>query len=530
MIKKLLFKRKTLLLTFIFAAMTFTTSVNASASTAWTGIRNISSQQIVNEMKIGWNLGNTLDGTPTEISWGNPKTTHTMIDKIKEAGFNTVRIPVTWDGHMGNSPNYTIDQTWLNRVEEVVNYALDNDMYVIINLHHENDWLKPYYANQTQTTNQLTKVWAQIADRFKWYSDYLVFETMNEPRPVGASNEWSGGSAENRDVINKYNLAAVNTIRGAGGNNASRHIMIPTIAASATSVAINDLVIPNNDSRVIVSLHMYSPYSFAMDINGTSSWGSAADKASLDSEFDSVYNKFVKNGRAVVIGEMGTINKNNTSARVAHAEYYVRAAKARGITPIWWDNGLATAGQAESFAIFNRNTLTWNCPEVPQALMKGLSSPTSSSSVLYNFDSGLDGWTGSNVSGGPWSTTSWKYNGTNSLQGDVKLSSSAQYSLKVSKTQNLSGKSQLKAIVRNATWGSQGTGMIAKLYIKTGSSYTWVDGGAVNINSSTGGTQLTLNLSGVSNINDVKEIGVQFIAAPNASGNSSIYVDYVTIQ
>jgi endoglucanase len=157
--------------------------------------------------------------------------------------------------------------------------------------------------------------------------------------------------------------------------------MIPTIAASATSVAVNDLVIPNNDSRVIVSLHMYSPYSFAMDASGTSSWGSATDKSSLDAEFDAVYNKFVKNGRAVVIGEMGSINKNNQSSRIAHAKYYVKSARARGLTPVWWDNGVSTAG-AESFGIFNRNKLTWDFPDIVQALVTGTNSSSDNSSPL----------------------------------------------------------------------------------------------------------------------------------------------------
>lgn len=344
-------------------------SINVSASTAYTGMRNITSLQLVKEMKVGWNLGNTLDATGGETNWGNPKTTKSMIDKIKKAGFNTVRIPVTWDGHVGSAPNYTINQEWLNRVEEVVNYVLDNNMYAIINLHHEDSWLVTTYGAQTRTTNQLTKLWQQIANRFKNYSDYLVFETMNEPRIKG-EYEWTGGTSEARDVINKYNLAAVNTIRNTGGNNKKRHIMIPTHAASAIPAAVNDLVIPNNDSRIIVSVHNYSPYNFAMNINGTSYWGSNSDKSSLDNEFDAIYNKFVKNGRAVVIGEFGSINKNNKSSRVTHAEYFVKSARARGLTPIWWDNGFATAGQGDSYAIFNRNDLTWNCPEISKALVR----------------------------------------------------------------------------------------------------------------------------------------------------------------
>jgi endoglucanase len=375
MIKSLFLRGRVLLLTVAFLGGTLLGSVNVEASTAWTGMRNITSQQLVSDMKLGWNLGNTFDAG-NETNWGNPYTTHAMIDQIKAAGFNTIRIPVTWNTHIGSAPNYTIDSAYISRVEQVMNYAFDNNMYVIINLHHENSWILPWYANQSQTTKELTAVWTQIANKFKGYSDYLIFETMNEPRPVGQPNEWTGGTYENRDVINKYNLAAVNAIRNTGGNNTSRHIMIPTISASASSVAVNDLVIPNNDSRVIVSLHMYSPYSFAMDTGGTSNWGSATDKSSLDAEFDAVYNKFVKNGRAVVIGEMGSINKNNTSSRAALAEYYVKSARARGLTPVWWDNGITTAG-SESYGIFNRNKLTWAFPDIAQALARGSGSSSS---------------------------------------------------------------------------------------------------------------------------------------------------------
>ncbi|HBF34261.1 TPA: endoglucanase [Candidatus Sumerlaeota bacterium] len=361
---------KTITLTFL----SFILCGAISASTAHTGMRNMTSMQIVQDMKLGWNLGNTLDATGSETGWGNPVTTKAMINKIKEAGFRTIRIPVTWHEHIGPAPDYAIEKVWLNRVEEVVNYALDNDMYVILNAHHEDStWLKPTYASQKKSAEELTKLWTQIANRFKNYSDYLIFETINEPRPVGTPEEWIGGTHENRDVINQYNAVAVKAIRATGGNNANRHILAPTIAASAAAVAVNEWVAPPNDNRVILSLHMYSPYSFSMDAKGTASWGNAADKAALDAELDTIYNKFVKNGRAVVIGEFGTINKDNPVDRAAHAEYFVKAARTRGITPVWWDNGVFVSGKPEtySYGIFNRKKLTWDCPEILKALVKG---------------------------------------------------------------------------------------------------------------------------------------------------------------
>jgi len=379
MYKNHFIKRQALIFSLVFLAVSLLGSINIFASTAYTGMRDISALDLTKEMRVGWNLGNTLDaysssatGLDSETCWGNPKTTKAMIDKIKEMGFNTVRIPVTWAGHVGSAPNYTIDSAWLDRVEEVVNYVLDNDMYAIINLHHEeSSWLIPTYSNQDRVTAQLTKLWEQIANRFKNYSDYLIFETMNEPRVIGSPNEWSGGTYENRAVINSLNAAAVNTIRATGGNNAKRFIMIPTHAAAALTDTMNDLVIPNNDSRVIVSLHMYSPYYFAMVANSTPTWGSNQDKSSLSGELDAIYNKFIRNGRAVVIGEFGTIDKNNLSSRVAHAEYYTSEARKRGIPVIWWDNGYYGPGNGDSYAIFNRRALTWYYPEIAQALVRG---------------------------------------------------------------------------------------------------------------------------------------------------------------
>jgi len=534
-------RKKLSILALTFCTITLFNGAPASASTAYTGIRNATSQEIVDDMKIGWNLGNTLDATgstgsdplASETSWGNPKTTHAMIDRIKAAGFNTIRIPVTWNNHMGSAPNYTIDPAWFNRVEEVMNYAFDNDMYVILNIHHEDSWLIPTYEKQEQVTAQLTKAWTQIANRFNKYGDYLIFETMNEPRPVGAANEWSGGSSENRQVINNYNLAAVNTIRSTGGNNASRCIMVPTLAASATSVAVDDLVIPNNDKKVIVSLHMYSPYLFAMVNTETPNWGTDAEKSELDSQLDAVANKFVKKGQAVVIGEFGTINKDNKLARATHAEYYAKAAKSRHITPVWWDNGYSAAKASDSYGLLNRNTLNLDCPEVITALMKGANvnnNTTTSSSVLYNFESSTGGWTAINALSDASVAWEWKYNGNNSLRADINLSSGGQYYFALPQNQDLSGKSQLKAVVRHADWGNHGTGMSAKLYVKTGSSYQWFDGGSTKIDSSVAGTELTFDLSKVANLNDVKEIGVQFIAADNAAWNTSLYMDYVTAQ
>jgi endoglucanase len=369
--KKRLANYKTALLTFVLAFILISGGLNVHASTAYTGMRSdITALQIVSEMQVGWNLGNTMDTGGAETAWGNPVTTHAMIDKIKQQGFNTLRIPTTWNNHVGGAPNYTIDPAFLDRVEQIANYAFDNNMYVIINTHHEGSWARPTYAALSAVKAELTAIWTQVANRFKNYGDYLIFETLNEPRLEGSPEEWTGGTAEGRDCVNQENLAAVNAIRATGGNNSTRFIMCPTYAAAGYQSTIDAFIVPNNDSRIIVSIHNYSPYTFAMEYPGVSTWGTDADKTSLNAEFDTLYNKFVGNGRAVVIGESGTTNKNNLSARVAHAEYFYSALRARRITGIWWDNNGSAVG-GENFGIFNRSALNWYFPDIANAVIRG---------------------------------------------------------------------------------------------------------------------------------------------------------------
>jgi endoglucanase len=341
-------------------------------------MRNITSMQLVKEMRLGWNLGNTLDSTsdtasvvPDETYWGNPLTTQAMLTAVKTAGFNTVRVPVTWQRHFGASPNFTVDAAWMARVEEIVNYVLSTGMYAILNSHHD-EWvdLSPS-ANQTAVADQLAKLWTQIASRFKNYDDHLIFEVLNEPRLRNAPEEWTGGTPAARKALNAYNLAAVNAIRGTGGNNASRHIMVPTHGANACNECVNELVIPNGDAKVIVSLHTYYPWNFSA-ASGATTWGTTAERNAMNTELDRIANLLPKKGRAVVIGEWGSVNQNNTSARVTHARAYSEAVITRGMGTIWWDNGVSTVGTT-GFGILDRksNPPGWVFPEIMQALVAG---------------------------------------------------------------------------------------------------------------------------------------------------------------
>ncbi len=338
-------------------------------------MRSISGYDLVKDMKIGWNLGNSFDALGgDETYWGNPATTKPMIDAVAAKGFKTIRIPCSWGEHVGAGPSYTIDPARLDRVQAVVDWCLANGMYAIVNMHHDNKWLVPTYAAEAAATAEMKAIWSQIANRFKTYSDYLVFETMNEPRVEGSANEWIGGTEENRTVINHFNQAALDSIRATGGNNASRWVVITTHAATSMDIAIEALAIPN-DTHILVSQHTYYPYSFALDSGGTSTWGTEKEKTDMDIELDRIADFWNAKGIPVIIGEWASLDKGNTAARVAHAEYYAGGVRNRGMLGIWWDNGAKGSG---GMGIFDRKTLTWFYPEIADALMRGVANPVSS--------------------------------------------------------------------------------------------------------------------------------------------------------
>lgn len=344
-----------------------------------TAMHDITSQQIVDDMRIGWNLGNSLDcydkekdlsATNAEIYWGNPAVTKQTIDTVKQAGFNAVRIPVSWTNHIQDDG--TIDPEWIKRVNEVVDYVIDNDMYAIINIHHDDyTWLNPTKTDEQAVTEKFTKIWQQISERFKNYDYHLLFEGMNEPRVVGSQNEWLGGTPEEREVINDLFDVFVKTVRNSGGNNADRHLIITSHAASITADAVQAVKIPDDD-KIIVSIHYYSPWDFSDpddDSPESAEWGTDSDKLELDKGFDLLKNTFIDKGVPVIIGEFGSVNKNNYAERTGYTEYYIDSAKKRGITCFMWDEG-----SKKNFGMLNRNDLTWYFPDIVEDAVKAVDS------------------------------------------------------------------------------------------------------------------------------------------------------------
>ena len=327
----------------------------------------MTSAQIVDNIKVGWNLGNTLDSyntnsSDTETGWGNPKATKAMIETVQKAGFNAVRIPVTWGEHM--SADGTIDAAWMARVKEVVDYAYDAGLYVVLNVHHDDAlWLVPTNDKLESDKATLTSIWKQICTTFQDYDHRLIFEGMNEPRVIGSATEWSGGTPEEREVINQLFQAFVDTVRAAGGTHAERTLIVSSHAQSITEAAVSAVKVPN-DSHVIVSIHSYAPWDFCGTENDRADWGSDADKAELDKNFQYLDDMFISKGTPVIIDEFGAVDKKNTQARAAWFAYYISSAKKHGIKCFVWDNGQSSG----EFGLLNRSNNTWDYPEIIQAI------------------------------------------------------------------------------------------------------------------------------------------------------------------
>lgn len=281
-------------------------------------MRDITAWELVQEMNTGWNLGNTLDangssGVEAETSWGNPVTTKEMIDAVKEAGFNVLRVPVSWGTHMDD--DYNVEEEWMARVREVVDYGINNDMYVILNTHHE-EWYFPTEEDKEQDIEQLTALWTQIAEEFQNYDEHLIFEGLNEPRLRGTALEWTGGDEASRAIVNEYAKAFYETVRNSGGNNPNRHLMITGYAASSSRNCLEAIDLSEFDDKVIVSVHAYLPYSFALDTQGTDQFNADTDGGVIDTLFNDLNDLFLSKNIPVIVGEYGCVNKYNPEERV----------------------------------------------------------------------------------------------------------------------------------------------------------------------------------------------------------------------
>jgi len=357
---------------------------------------DITATELVADIRAGWNMGNVLsafDGSTKdygsysvnrlETLWVNTAMEKDDFDAYKEAGFNAVRIPVTWFKAMDDEYGIRVD--YMNRVKEIVNYAIDNDMYVVLNTHGDERLFGLMDKDVEESKENVTKVWGQIADAFKNYDERLIFEPFNEPRTVGSAKEWNGGTTEERKNLNTLNQVFVDTVRASGGNNDKRILMVSIYSAHAYADVLKDVVMPTDkpDDRLILTIHEYVPYNFALNADeksGTATWDkeSPADTKPIMEPLDRAYDMFVSKGVPVVMGEFGALNKDNLDARVEWVEFYVSYAKSKGIPCFWWDNfsmGVTARyswGVDECFGLLDRATNTFKYPEIVSAIMRGI--------------------------------------------------------------------------------------------------------------------------------------------------------------
>ncbi len=333
---------------------------------------SLTPQQAITLMAPGWNLGNSFDGAPTETSYGNPTPSQAFITAVHSAGFKTLRLPVTWTSHIGAAPTYTIDSAWMNKVKQTAQWATDAGMYVFVNTHHEADGNGGWVSFPTSTTaamtvaNEVTAVWTQIATAFSTFDSHLMFECFNEP------NEGGGGNTPQAQTdLNLYLEACVHAIRGTGGANSTRIVMIQPVGASPIQSGIQAMQKATiiDDPNLVISLHTYYPTNFGLSTTPYA-WGSTADYTNMQNSIAKQIRVWLPT-QAVFIGEWGSQGAQATTNRAAHALAYAQDTTTGGLVPIWWDNGGSGSG---SFALFNRNSGAATYPTIVSGIMTGVTN------------------------------------------------------------------------------------------------------------------------------------------------------------
>ncbi|HTM80705.1 glycoside hydrolase family 5 protein [Asticcacaulis sp.] len=338
-------------------------------------------------MSPGWNLGNTLEaiggGTAPftvsqETAWGNPAATQALMTAVKAAGFKSVRIPVAWSEYADGGN--TINAAWMARVTEVVTYARNAGLYVVVNVHWDGGWMQPTYADQTAVNAKLTKFWTQIANNFKTYDDHLLFAGTNE---VMVTNVYSAPTTENCAVQNSFNQTFVNAVRATGGNNASRYLVVQGYNTNIDYTVACNATLPTDTaaSKLMMEVHYYDPYNFTLNAtSGIWQWGSIAtnpaatetwaNEAYTDAQFQKMKANFVDKGVPVILGEYSAMLRTEYDApgkyRTFWDEYITRSAYQHGIVPMYWDNGPASN---HSSGLFDRATATQAFPDTITAIV-----------------------------------------------------------------------------------------------------------------------------------------------------------------
>ena len=366
-----------------FAFLAAVALLSCRSITTWSGKKS-EAQVFVEGLGLGYNLGNTFDacgGTKGykisnfEIAWGAPITTKEIFEDLKARGFDTIRIPVAWSNLMGE--NYTIHPDLMNRVGEIVNMVLDSGMYTIVNIHWDGGWITRFPTEYQQSLEKYTRIWTQICGRFKDYDNRLIFESMNEE---GCFNDiWErytdkGNKKAAYDLLNHINQTFVDLVRGSGGNNRKRYLLIAGYATDIDLTCDKDFLMPGDKAKhSIVSVHYYTPSTFTI-LEKDADWGKAAETwgtpdevARVRQDLNRMKVKFIDRGIPVILGEYGTVinNKDPESVR----RYLTEVAS------VAWELGVCPVLWGASGDHYDRRTLKFTDPLLGEMYLKLSQTP-----------------------------------------------------------------------------------------------------------------------------------------------------------
>jgi endoglucanase len=318
--------------------------------------------QVANQMKFGWNMGNTLEAICGETAWGGAYTIQRLIDSVKGAGFNTIRLPIAWFCH-SDTITSKIDPTWMARVKEVVDYCIKDSLYTIINIHWDTGWLERRIdaVNQAQVNQRQYAYWTQIANYFKDYDEHLLYASANEPHAEDSIS---------MSILLSYHQTFINAVRATGGNNNSRTLIIqgPSTDIDKTNKLMNTMPTDQIANRLMVEIHYYTPSQFTImpkdaswgnmfyywgkgyhsetDVPRNATWG---EESEMERLFELMKTKFVDRGIPVIVGEFGAFrrklsppsdqNLHNASIKYFY-RYVVKTAISNGIIPYCWDTNM----------------------------------------------------------------------------------------------------------------------------------------------------------------------------------------------
>jgi len=352
-----------------------------------------SAVELASKIKLGWNIGNALEAEGGETAWGNPLVTKSLIDLVKESGFNAVRIPCSWNQYMSDHSTAQLKPEWLARVKEVVQYCVDNDMYVILNIHWDGGWLENNCTAERQEQNNAKQkaFWEQIATHFRDVDEHLIFASANEPNVENAIQ---------MAILNSYHQTFIDAVRATGGKNSFRVLIVqgPSTDIEKTKSLMTTLPNDKVEGRMMVEVHYYTPWNFC-GLTEDATWGNMfyywgndyhsptepsrnatwGEEETVVSNFNTMKTQFVDKGIPVVLGEFSVTRRSTLTgdaltkhftSRAYYLKYIAKQAKAHGIVPFYWDNGsIANHGSG----IFNRSTTTVFDKQALDSLVQGVS-------------------------------------------------------------------------------------------------------------------------------------------------------------